>query len=87
MTLKEFVDYILSSLSTGECYIAIMPSVETDTFHLEVESEPIDSIAGSYDTETSDLQEARQKADELEDILSDKGIFVYQGRSDWENNS
>ena len=83
MTIKEFAEQFVLTLNITQCYIAIMPS-DNDTFHLEVETLPSDTIGAEYDTETQSLEGAREQANELARVLAERGIFVYDNRLDWE---
>ena len=78
MTLQEFVDELPSCQT---CYIAIMPNSERWQYDIEVEVSH-DSIGGVYSTDCHTnrigLRKVRKLADELDVILTAKGIKVFK---------
>lgn len=81
MTIPEFADQFKSEHpDTENVYIALMPN--EGQFDLEVEVNE-GSIGGVYRTEDTDLETARQVANQLEVALRQRGIFVYPDRESW----
>lgn len=65
------------------CYIAIMPQPDGN-IDLEIEISE-GTIGATYPTEQSDLEVARKLANELEIMLEDEGIKVFQNREEWDD--
>ena len=85
MTLQEFVDDILCAAKA--VYIAIMPNSERWEYDLEVEVNH-GTIGGVYATDCHTnkigLRKVRKLANELDAILTTKGIKVFRTRAEWE---
>jgi len=86
MTLKKWAKELVdeSNGTLKRCYIAIMP---VENWHLEVESVPMDTIAGCWDTNTMDVDEACKMADELQEELVKLGVHVCYTRKEWETET
>jgi hypothetical protein len=83
MTLTEFADQFVAENHGTHCgYIAIMPV--DDQYDLEIEIDR-GTIGGIYRTEESDLEKVRQMARELDSLLKQRGVSIYQTRECWEN--
>lgn len=80
-TIKEFAAKLFQENELEEVYIAI---IEYDKqWYLEVEISN-GEIAGTYQTNTSDLEIARYMADDLDDELYTYGVIVHSTRKSWE---
>lgn len=92
MTLKHFAEQVReTNPDVDSCYIAIMDSTETGTWHLEVETVPQAVIGGVYDTQIAVVRgrepmDARNCADRLQKFLEVLGFKVYTDREAWENS-
>lgn len=81
MTIEEFAQILVDENDLDEVYIAI---IENGNWQLEVEISS-GEIAGTYDTDTDDLEEARALADDLEEALyGGHGVVVHSTRQSWE---
>lgn len=85
MTLQEFVADV--SITAKAVYIAIMPNSERWEYDLEIEVSH-DTIGGVYATDCHTnkigLRKVRKLADDLDAILTAKGIKVFRTREEWE---
>lgn len=81
--LERLADQIKSQ-GVPYVYIAVMPQPEDGHVWLEVETLPEDTIGGSFDTNSDDIDRARHLAGVLEANLTRRGIHVFHEREHWE---
>lgn len=86
MTLAKFAQEIKTNYpNLTHCYIAVMPNGNgvDQWYDLEVETS-LDSVGGTYEVDTWEVDEARDEADKLEIALNKLGIQVFDTRRAWQ---
>ena len=80
-SIKNFVEDIAEDCNSGACYIAIIPG----DYGLNLEVEVSDAeIAGTFCTNTKNVEKARKLADELQKELQIHGFVVFFDCNEWQ---